>query len=74
MRYGLNRERVLDTAAQRGLVTVVSLSDAAGVSRVALHRALSPTRASQPTLHTVVGLSRVLDLPIEELIVEQAAS
>ncbi|MFM1964905.1 MAG: hypothetical protein RL134_630 [Actinomycetota bacterium] len=73
MRYGLNRERVLETAAQQGLTTVVSLSDAAGVSRVALHRALSPHAKSQPTLRTLVGLSKVLGLPMEELIVEIAA-
>lgn len=67
MAYTLNRAAVLEAALQRDL-SIVQLADSAGVHRVTLHKALSATDPSEPTLRTVLGLSRALDLPVESLL------
>jgi DNA-binding phage protein len=67
MAYTLNRRAILQAALEHDL-TIVDLAEKAGVHRVTLHKALSLNDPSEPTLRTVVGLSRVLDLPVESLL------
>lgn len=67
MAYTLNRRAVLQAALERDL-TIVDLAEVAGIHRVTLHKALSLTHPSEPTLRTVVGLSNALGLPVESLL------
>jgi len=73
MHYTLNRRAVLSSAALNDL-TITQLAEKAGVHRITLSKALHRERPSEPTLRTVLGLSSVLGIPLDELIEAKEAA
>lgn len=70
----LNRRSVRSLAASRGFDTITELAEAAGVHRVSLYRALSPTAPSAPSVKMLQGLSRALGAGLDQLLVAEDAA
>lgn len=56
----LDRPAVLEAARTAGYPTVSGLADKAGVHRISLYRALSPTNPTTPSVRMLDGLARAL--------------
>ena len=67
MPYTLNRRAVLAQAALQDL-TLSALAEKAGIHRVTLSEALRREGPSEPTLRTLDGLARALQVPIGDLL------